>query len=125
MSKTFKLNKDYDVQNDVLYLRIKEDYKYKESIEIEDSIIIDFDVDYSPVALEILNASKTLDVSKFSLKNLIKWDMIIKITEDSIILDASFMVPVRQKQIEKPIVAKTVNDINLPRIQTHFDLAAA
>ncbi len=51
--------------------------------------------------------------------------MIIKITEDSIIVDASFMVPLRQKQVEKPIVAKTVNDINLPLMQTHFDLAAA
>ncbi len=68
MSKTFKLNKDYDVQNDALYLRIKEDYKYKESIEIEDNIIVDFDVNYSPVALEILDACKIENFAATKLK---------------------------------------------------------
>ncbi|MCC7558364.1 MAG: DUF2283 domain-containing protein [Methanobacteriaceae archaeon] len=125
MDKTFKMDKDYDVQNDVLYLRIKDDYKYKESIEIEDNIIVDLDVNYRPVALEIVEATSILDVSKFSLKKLIKWDMYIKIDEYSIRINASFIVPVRHKKVEKPITAKTMNDINLPNIQTHYDLATA
>ncbi|MEN4017535.1 MAG: DUF2283 domain-containing protein [Methanobacterium sp.] len=122
---SFKMDKDYDVQNDVLYLHVIDDYEYKESLEIEGNIIVDFDKNYVPVALEILDASKFLNVSKFSLKNLIKWDMNIQVTEDSIKVKASFIVPVRQKEVEKPLLAEAMNDINLPIIQTHFNLAEA
>lgn len=122
---SFKMDKDYDVQNDVLYLHVIDDYEYKESLEIEGNIIVDFDRNYVPVALEILDASKFLNVSKFSLKNLIKWDMNIQVTEDSIKVKASFIVPVRQKEVEKPLLAEAMNDINLPIIQTHFNLAEA
>jgi uncharacterized protein YuzE len=122
---SFKMDKDYDVQNDVLYLHVIDDYEYKESLEIGGNIIVDFDKNYVPVALEILDASKFLNVSKFSLKNLIKWDMNIQVTEDSIKVKASFIVPVRQKEVEKPLLAEAMNDINLPIIQTHFNLAEA
>lgn len=123
--KSFKMDKDYDVQNDVLYLHIIDDYEYQESVEVENNIIVDFNKDYVPVALEILDASKFLDVSKFSLKNLIKWDMNIQVTEDSLSIKAMFIVPIRQKHVEKPVLAETMNDINLPHMQTHFDLATA
>lgn len=51
--------------------------------------------------------------------------MNIQVTEDSIKVKASFIVPVRQKEVEKPLLAEAMNDINLPIIQTHFNLAEA
>jgi uncharacterized protein YuzE len=69
--KLFELNKDYDIRSDSLYLYITDKYEYGESIEIEGNVILDFDKNSVPVAIEILNASKFLGVSKFSIKNLI------------------------------------------------------
>lgn len=121
--KTFKMVKDYDVVNDVLYLRIIDEYKYKESLEISDNIILDFDENNIVVALEILEATTILKVPKFSIMNILRWNMSIDITEDLIDMEILTLMPIKQKKVEKTISTKTINNINIPPLQTtHFDL---
>ncbi len=69
-TKHFMMDQDYDYQSDSLLLHITEDYEYKKSVRLEEDIILDFDKNDVPVALELLNASKTLHVKKSSLINL-------------------------------------------------------
>ena len=49
----------YDEEADVVYLRFREG-KIAESDEIKDGIIVDYDVDGKPIAIEILNAKEIL-----------------------------------------------------------------
>jgi uncharacterized protein YuzE len=124
-NKNFVMNKDYDAQFDVLYLRIEPEYKYKESIEIGDNIILDFDENYVPVALEILDASKFFNVDKFSLKQDIGLNMQIHIKKDFITIEAKFIFIVRNKKELMPFNVETNNDINLPVNETNFAMANA
>lgn len=119
-NKGSKMDKDYDWQNDSLLLYVSNDYKYKESIELGKNIILDFDENYVPVALEILNASKELNVEKFQLKSGFDLDMEIGITEEMIVINAAFKVFFHQKPINAPINAEIPNNMNLPNVQTHF-----
>ena len=50
---------NYDPEANTLYIRFKED-KIEESDEIKEGIIIDYDVNSNPVAIEFLNASRIL-----------------------------------------------------------------
>jgi len=125
VNKKFLMKKDYDAQSDVLYLRIVPEYKYQESIEIGDSIILDFDEDYVPVALEILDASKLFNVKKYSLRQDIGLDMQIRIKKDSIIIEAKFIFLVHNKEQPTPFNIETDNDINLPLKETNFAMASA
>ena len=49
----------FDEESDVLYVRFKEG-KIAESDEIRNGLIIDYDSDGNPIAIEILNAKKIL-----------------------------------------------------------------
>lgn len=125
IKKKFVMKQDYDVQNDSLFLYVADDYNYKESIEMDENTILDFDENYVPVALEILKALEFFNVNKFSLTRPIGLDMIIEIDEKSITMKASFLIQIRQRTTEKPINIKTPNDISLPLQETHFAMAEA
>ena len=66
---------DYDEFCDNLGIKIDEKFKYLESVEMEDGIILDFDVNNRPVSLEILDASKRLNIPKESLNNIVFFKM--------------------------------------------------
>ncbi len=108
MKNQFQLRKDYDLESDVLWLSIEDDYNYRESIGIG-NVILDFD----PVAVEILDASKVLNLSKNSLKKDFNVKMDISVDEDLIAIHAQFAFP-NKKQIPVEKDFKTVNDIHLP-----------
>jgi len=69
------------------------------SVRLDDDIILDFDENDAPVALELLNASRHLQVSKSSLIQPIDLDMNIGIGEKIIKLEAHFSVSVHQNDI--------------------------
>lgn len=114
MKNLFQIKKDYDFQSDILYLRIVNDYRYQESLEIGNYLILDFDEQYHPVAVEILDASKVLNISKYSLQSDFNLDMEISVGEDLIAVRAQFVLSLHQKRI--PVVRdfRTLNDIHLP-----------
>ena len=120
--KRFKMVKDYDVVKNVLYLYIMDEYNYKESVEISDNIILDFDENNIVVALKILNATETLNVSTAAIMNITKWNMTIVITEDLIDVDIDAdtitVMPIKQKKLKKRVSTTTINKINIPSSQT-------
>lgn len=59
-----KMAEDYDLQNWFPILYVTDDYTYKESVELGDHIILDFDENDVPVAIEILEASEFLNIKK-------------------------------------------------------------
>jgi uncharacterized protein YuzE len=79
--------------------------EYKESMELGNNIILDFDKQYVPVALEILDASKVLGIDRFVLKKDFGLDMQIGINQDSITISATFKVFKHQKLIDAPVNA--------------------
>lgn len=121
--KPFKMEKDYDFQNDSLFMYITDEYEYKESIELGNNIILDFDKNDVPVAIEILDAAKVLNVEKFSLNNLKGLIMEISIEEDTITIKAEFKVVLHQMELDAPISLEVPNDLDLPQMQTEFALA--
>jgi uncharacterized protein YuzE len=122
--QSFKMVNEYDTPSDILYLRIVDPYKYQESIELADNIILDFDVNNVPVALEILDASKFFHVKPYALRNF-GLDMNIQIKEDEISLNAKFMFLIHHKREEVPVSVGTINDIELPTMQTNYAVATA
>ena len=120
----FRMNKDYDIQNDSLFMYITDDYNYKESVELGNNVILDFDENNVPVAIEFLDASKLLKVQKFSLKHLVKLNMEINIDDESITLDAEFKVLVHQKEVPAPVKIEVPNELNFPQMQGEFALTA-
>jgi uncharacterized protein YuzE len=115
--KELKMKKDYDFLNDSLFMYIEGEKDYKESIEVGDNLILDFDKDYKPISFEILNISQVLGVKKFSIKNLKKIIGNIGVSDDTICVRLSFIVPIHEKKINKPILMQTKNDIDIPNTQ--------
>jgi len=113
---------EYDKQSDTIYLRVVDPYQYKESIELADNIILDFDSENIPVALEILDASKYFRVKPYALRNF-ALDMKIHIQSDKITLKAKFIISTHHKKEEVPVNVGTINDIELPTMQTSYAVA--
>lgn len=121
--KEFEIKEHYDPIADSLYIRIIDDYEYLESIDLGENVILDFDKNHVPVALEIVDASRKLNVNPFSLKRIIEVTMQIRIKEETIKLHANLSVPVHNKQLKKPVDITAINDMDIPQIQTNFATA--
>ena len=101
-------NKDYDFENDVLYIYTDEG-EYNESIDLDD-VILDIEKNGKIIGIEILDASKMFKVDKYDLlKNLIKFEAVIKITKDVIKLNMKLEVLKRNKEIVKESTVKGLN----------------
>ncbi len=124
-SKIFEVVKDYYMDSDILYLHKDVKYKYQESVEIGHNIILDFDKDYNPVAIEILDASEFFNVSKYSLTEEMKGIINVHVGKDIICIKGELAFLVHNKKQFKPFVQETTNNINLPLVETDFEMAEA
>ena len=98
---------DYDFENDDLFI-YKKGAKSKITIDL-DNVLLDFD-NKDIVGIEILDASKMFKVDKYDLlKNLIKFEAVIKITKDVIKLNMKLEVLKRNKEIVKESTVKGLN----------------
>lgn len=113
----------YDVKFDVLGIRVNKDYNYSESIEINEGVILDFDTRSTPVAIEILDASKRLKVPKFSLNNIRSISLAIAINEELIKVNLMLGVFIHNKCKEETINAFTANVQGMPDIDTQLATA--
>lgn len=53
----------------ILGVKVNRKFQYKETVEMDDSILLDFDVNDVPTSLEILDVSKRFNLPKNSLKS--------------------------------------------------------
>lgn len=121
MIKEIKMKQDYDASNDSLFIYAAENHNYKESLEVTSNIILDFDEDYIPRAIEILGASKILSIDRNSLKCLSNVDVLVDVSDELVHIKASFTVSDKET-IGKPLDVKTMNDLSFPQLQAHFEL---
>ena len=61
-NKTYDAVYKYDIVSDILGIKVNRDFQYDETVEMDDGLLLDFDVDNIPTALEMHDASKRLNV---------------------------------------------------------------
>lgn len=123
--KRFEVVSNYDVQSDILYIHKTIEYNYKESVELGNNLILDFSEDNNPVALEIIDASLFFNVKKYSLQNIKNINLNVHINENIICIKGKFVFPVHNKGLSKSVNEETVNDINMPHMESNFGMAEA
>ena len=110
----FEVKYEYDADADAIFIKKQIDYKYNISVELNNNVIMDFDKNNQPVALEILNASKVLNVGKFSLKRINSVDLTIVVNKDLICVNGNIVVEVHNKETELFLEPSTTNDLGMP-----------
>jgi hypothetical protein len=115
--KNFKAIYRYDSYYDMLGIKITADYIYNKSVEMKDGVILDFDTNNNPIALQLIGASQIFEISKKSLECIPFIDMKVKIDELTICLDLTLGIET-QKQIFNTLIA---NNTGFPSMEA--DLA--
>ena len=67
--KEYEEEYTYNYDLDVVNIEIKEEYVHEKSIDLAFGVFLDFDENYLPVNLEIVSASKILNIKKDCLIN--------------------------------------------------------
>ena len=114
-NKHFNLEFSYDIDVDSIFINIVDEYDYKESIELEEGIILDFDTYGIPVALEILDISSLFGIDKISFENIQDIQMKIKINS-CINLELKMVLLVKDMEVMQELDKFIKNDINLPEM---------
>ena len=114
-NKHFNLEFSYDIDVDSIFINIVDEYDYKESIELEEGIILDFDTGGIPVALEILDVSSLFGIDKVSFENIQDIKMKIKINS-CINLELKMVLLVKDREVKQELDRFIKNDINLPEM---------
>lgn len=98
----FEVEYFYNDSIDTLGIKVKRDFQYGETIEMDEGILLDFDIDNIPTALEILNASKKLNVPKESFEKMHCFNMKVCIDKKSIFMYAifGFLIPNMEEEYE-------------------------
>ena len=115
--KKFDLKYSYDIEVDSIFIKIKENYKYWESLELEDGIILDFSEEGIPVALEILDISNLFSVKKDCFNNIENINITIAITNSSISLNLLIELLIDNEKIDQPFSTIAKNVINVPEME--------
>ena len=115
--KKFDLEYSYDIEVDSIFIKIKENYKYWESLELEDGIILDFSEEGIPVALEILDISDLFSVKKDCFNNIENINITIAITNSSISLNLLIELLIDNEKIDQPFSTIAKNVINVPEME--------
>ncbi|MDO8869636.1 MAG: DUF2283 domain-containing protein [Methanobacteriaceae archaeon] len=116
----FEIEYKYDLEVDALFINVKNDYEYDTSIELNNEVILDFDKNGNPVALEILSASNILKTPKYSLKRINNIKMNVDINEKSIGLKLFLGVIIHNKEQIHSVNTFTSNDTGIPNIETEM-----
>ena len=114
-NKHFNLEFSYGIDVDSIFINIVDEYVYKESIELEEGIILDFDTNGIPVALEILDISSLFGIDKISFENIQDIQMKIKINS-CINLELIMVLLVKDRKVKQELDKFIKNDINLPEM---------
>ncbi|EHQ36340.1 DUF2283 domain-containing protein [Methanoplanus limicola] len=103
---------DYDYENDSLFIYVK-GAAYKHSLNLN-NIIIDFAEGEFIKGVEIQNASKKFNVSKYALQKLHQVDVKLFISNEKIELKIELSIEIRNKCVPKAINAADINEFNIP-----------
>ena len=100
---------NYDYKYDILFFKTSE-REYIKSIEL-DNIILDIDKKRFIVGIQILEASKFLNLNKRVLLKVPRWEFKATVNEGRIEIRLMFQIVVRNKIIEKnPIIIEPTSE---------------
>ncbi|MDR2966361.1 MAG: DUF2283 domain-containing protein [Methanobacteriaceae archaeon] len=116
------LNYDYDPSVDALYIQV-EDHQNPKAIPLNDNVIIDFTKEGKLTGLEILNTSYVLNTTVESLKNITSIDLIVKVTEYQILVNAIFTLDIHNHSEFKITNTTVINDNNIPTMDAKLATA--
>ena len=117
LNKKFNILTEYDMDYDLYSIVIDDEFKFNKSIEIEEGIILDFDENMFPFAIEIIDASRKLKINKQELNNA-KVHIKIESNSDIVKILISFYYKINNLKIEKDINSKLANNFNIPSMVT-------
>lgn len=107
---------DYGDNGDSLFICLINHYKYKHSVELDNDVILDLDINDKPMAVEFMNASKLFNANKSYLNDLNKITLKIKITKDSIFLNCI----IQDNNCSFQLNTVTSNCDNIPKVETQL-----
>jgi hypothetical protein len=97
--------------------------EYEEAIELNKNSYLHFDDDFKPVELEILDATKVLNIDKLGLKRIKDIALKILISDDKIHVNCEILIPSRNNQ--KLRSANSVVDNNIKAPPLNLELSTA
>lgn len=117
---SFKVEYMYDHSADIFGVKVRRDFSYYETIEIDEGIFLDFDESNAPAALEIHDLSKRLNLPKHSLKKIIFFNMNVTVNNKSISINTLFNVLIHDNEKIHKLESITSNNYNIPTIETQL-----
>ena len=122
-NNSFKLDYSYDSSCDVLVVKVKRDFTYAKTVEMDVGVLLDFDINNLPISLEILDASKIFKVPKGSLNNPSSFNMNVCVNEDSIKIDVIMEVVIDYHHENTKLDSLVNNYANIPSMETTLSSA--
>ncbi len=111
--KKYEAEYTYDYNLDLINIEIKDEYTHKKSLELSFGVFLDFDDNNLPVNLEMLSASKILNIEKDFLINP-NGNVTITISKDIIEVGITFEL------INDSLQFTTLNQYGFPNSQSSF-----
>lgn len=106
----------YDYSSDVFGVKVKNDFIYHETVELEDGVLLDFDKNNVPVSLEIMDASKRFNIPKSSLNDLKFFNMTVVVDNKFITINIVIGVLIHNNENKQILESFTVNKYGIPNI---------
>ena len=107
----------YDYSSDVFGVKVKNDFIYHETVELEDGVLLDFDKNDVPVSLEIMDASKRFNIPKSSLNDLKFFNMTVVVVDNKFItINVVIGVLIHNNENKQILESFTVNKYGIPNI---------
>ena len=122
-NNSFKLDYSYDSSCDVLVVKVKRDFTYAKTVEMDVGVLLDFDINNLPISLEILDASKIFKVAKGSLNNPSSFNMKVCVNEDSIKIDVRMSLLNEYHHENTKLDSLVNNYANIPSMETTLSSA--
>ena len=117
-NNSFELDYSYDSSCDVLVVKVKRDFTYAKTVEMDEGVLLDFDINNVPISLEILDASKIFKVPKGSLNNPSSFNMKVCVNEDSIKIDVRMRLLNEYHHENTKLDSLVNNYANIPSMET-------
>ena len=122
-NNSFELDYSYDSSGDVLVVKVKRDFTYAKTVEMDVGVLLDFDINNVPISLEILDASKIFKVPKCSLNNPSYFNMKVCVNEDSIKIDVRMRLLNEYHHENTKLDSLVNNYANIPSIEATLSSA--
>ena len=121
LNKELKLAYSYDIDVDAMYINVAKDYGYNQSIEFEFGIIMDFDTNGTPVALEIFDFSRLFGFDKYVLKNIKNIGMKINV-DCCISLDLEVGLQIENEMVQYDLKKIAANYQKFPKMRYSYSI---